>query len=380
MGLSLLAHGSMPLKYWDEAFLAVTYLINRLPTKILNFSSPLERLFHEKPHYRGLRSFRCACWPNLQPFNTHKLQFRSKQCVFLGYSNMHKWFKCLNDATGRVYISGDVVFDELVYPFSKLNPNAGVHLQSKMLLLPNHIQPNNLPTPGVKLLDCSNINAFVISVTANAPLSSGQTTEISTSNDATCSEGNPILAGLGGMATESIPPAVVGSAPSTDSPTSAGFNPRGEVPAIAVWSVRSPVNTSGGASLGSTLTRAREATLGGHAPVPDFSTLALSVPAHSPATDAIAASTAVFPSVSSVPLPAAPVRPSTRLQHGIRKPKVYTDGTICYGLLNSSGEPNHIDEALDDSRWKSAMDQEYNALPKNNTLALDSEETGSESY
>jgi hypothetical protein len=153
---------------------------------------------------------------------------------FLGYSNMHKGFKCLNDAAGRVYISGDVVFDELVYPFSKLNPNAGVHLQSEMLLLPNHIQPNNLPTPGVELLDCSNINVFVIPITANVPLSSGQTTEISTSNDAACSEGNPILAGLGGMATESIPLAVVGSAPGTDSLTSAGFDPGGEVPAIAV--------------------------------------------------------------------------------------------------------------------------------------------------
>jgi IS30 family transposase len=38
----------MPLKYWDEAFLATTYLINRLPTKTLDFSSPLEQLFHEK--------------------------------------------------------------------------------------------------------------------------------------------------------------------------------------------------------------------------------------------------------------------------------------------------------------------------------------------
>jgi hypothetical protein len=38
----------MPLKYWDEAFLAATYLINRLPTKTLDFSSPLEQLFHEK--------------------------------------------------------------------------------------------------------------------------------------------------------------------------------------------------------------------------------------------------------------------------------------------------------------------------------------------
>jgi histone deacetylase 1/2 len=28
VGLSLLAHASMPLKFWDEAFLAATYLIN----------------------------------------------------------------------------------------------------------------------------------------------------------------------------------------------------------------------------------------------------------------------------------------------------------------------------------------------------------------
>jgi hypothetical protein len=41
VGISLLAHASMPLKYWDEAFLAATYLINRLPTKILDFCSPL---------------------------------------------------------------------------------------------------------------------------------------------------------------------------------------------------------------------------------------------------------------------------------------------------------------------------------------------------
>jgi hypothetical protein len=33
-GLSLLAHASMALKFWDEAFLAATYLINRLPSKL----------------------------------------------------------------------------------------------------------------------------------------------------------------------------------------------------------------------------------------------------------------------------------------------------------------------------------------------------------
>jgi hypothetical protein len=140
VGLSLLAHASMPLKYWDEAFLAATYLINRLPTKVLDFSSPLEILFKETPNYAGLRPFGCACWPNLRPFNTHKLQFRSKKCVFLGYSNLHKGFKCLNVAEGRVYISRDVIFDETVFPFHKLNPNAGARLRADILLLPSTSQ------------------------------------------------------------------------------------------------------------------------------------------------------------------------------------------------------------------------------------------------
>jgi histone deacetylase 1/2 len=126
----------MPLKFWDEAFIAATYLINRIPTKLLNYSTPLETLFHEKPDYSALRIFGCACWPNLRPYNTRKLEFRSKRCAFVGYSNFHKGFKCLDISTGRVYISRDVVFDESVFPFSELHPNAGVLLRSEILLLP----------------------------------------------------------------------------------------------------------------------------------------------------------------------------------------------------------------------------------------------------
>jgi histone deacetylase 1/2 len=41
VGLALLAHASMPLKFWDEVFLAATYLINRTSTKLLQYSTPL---------------------------------------------------------------------------------------------------------------------------------------------------------------------------------------------------------------------------------------------------------------------------------------------------------------------------------------------------
>lgn len=124
VGLSLLAHAFMPLKFWDEAFYSATYLINRTPTKVLDYATPLERLFGHKPDYNFLRTFGCACWPNLRPYNQRKLAFRSKQCVFHGYSPHHKGYKCLDVASGRVYISRDVTFDENEFPFSKLHDNA----------------------------------------------------------------------------------------------------------------------------------------------------------------------------------------------------------------------------------------------------------------
>ena len=139
VGLSLLAQASMRLKFWDEAFLTATYLINRTPSCVINFSTPLNQLFNENPSYSSLRVFGCACWPNLRPYNKHKLQFRSKECAFLGYSDMHKGYKYLDIATSRVYISCDVVFDENVFPFSKLHPDAGKRLQHELLLLPKHL-------------------------------------------------------------------------------------------------------------------------------------------------------------------------------------------------------------------------------------------------
>jgi histone deacetylase 1/2 len=129
----------MPLKFWDEAFVSATYLINRTPSKLLQFVTPLERLYEQKPDYSFLKVFGCACWPNLRPYNQRKLAFRSKQCVFLGYSPHHKGYKCLDVASGRVYISRDVIFEETNFPFSKLHSNAGARLRSEISLLPSYL-------------------------------------------------------------------------------------------------------------------------------------------------------------------------------------------------------------------------------------------------
>ena len=39
-------------------------------------------------------------------------------CVFLGYSETYKGYRCLYPPTGRVYLSRHVLFDEASFPFS----------------------------------------------------------------------------------------------------------------------------------------------------------------------------------------------------------------------------------------------------------------------
>jgi hypothetical protein len=45
--------------------------------------------------------------------------------------------------------------------------------------------------------------------------------------------------------------------------------------------------------------------------------------------------------------------PRARLRNGIRKDKVYTNGTVRYGFLTSS--TCSIDEALGNEKWKEAI-------------------------
>jgi hypothetical protein len=87
--------------------------------------------------------------------------------VFLGYSNIHKGFKYLDVAEGRIYISCDVVFNEMVFPFSKLNPNARARLRVDILLLPTTSQPSTVPSSRVKFSDDSRVNVQLNPVSTN---------------------------------------------------------------------------------------------------------------------------------------------------------------------------------------------------------------------
>ncbi|KAG8500188.1 hypothetical protein CXB51_004156 [Gossypium anomalum] len=116
-GLTLLAQATLPMMYWGYAFCSAVHLINRLPTPVLQSQSPYQALYGKEPTYDHLRVFGCCCFPYLRPFLSHKLDFQSQPCTFLGYSSQHKGYHCLTP-DGKMVISRHMVFDEQRFPFS----------------------------------------------------------------------------------------------------------------------------------------------------------------------------------------------------------------------------------------------------------------------
>ena len=90
--------------------------------------------------------------PYPRPYNSHKLEFRTSKCVFLGYSSFHKGYRCL-DKKGKIYICRSVEFDETNFPYEQLfSPST---LSQSNETVPTH---NFLSSPNFFMFESSELN------------------------------------------------------------------------------------------------------------------------------------------------------------------------------------------------------------------------------
>nr|KYP55559.1 Retrovirus-related Pol polyprotein from transposon TNT 1-94 [Cajanus cajan] len=106
---ALLFQSHVPKRFWGEPLLTATYLINRLPTKILNLKSPMEVLSSFYPHLYPTnklqpRIFGCVSFVHVHSNERGKLDPRVVKCVFLGYSTTKKGYKCFHPISKRFYV------------------------------------------------------------------------------------------------------------------------------------------------------------------------------------------------------------------------------------------------------------------------------------
>lgn len=73
VGNTLSFNASMPKRFWFDAFLTAIYLINRIPTKLLQLKRPYEVLFNKLLDYIFLKVFGCICFPHLAYSRQDKL-------------------------------------------------------------------------------------------------------------------------------------------------------------------------------------------------------------------------------------------------------------------------------------------------------------------
>ena len=78
-----------------KLFSTVVYLINQM--HIISHLKILlhEKLFQKSPKYFDWWAFNCLCFLWLQPYKSNKLEFWFTKYCFLGYSTIHKGYKCL---------------------------------------------------------------------------------------------------------------------------------------------------------------------------------------------------------------------------------------------------------------------------------------------
>jgi hypothetical protein len=153
MARALMIAASLPPHFWAEAISTLAYLINLQPSAALHGGIPLERLFARSPNFSAIRSFGCVCYVLLVPRERTKLTAQSVECVFLGYSDEYKGYRCWDPVGRQMRISPDVKFDESRSFYPRPSSSAFLVKDIYFLLFPN--TPSSVPVdpPPRPLLD-----------------------------------------------------------------------------------------------------------------------------------------------------------------------------------------------------------------------------------
>ena len=152
---ALLFQNHVPKRFWGEALLTATYLINRLPTKILDSKSPMEVLSSFYPHLDPTnklqpRIFGCVSFVHVHSNERRKLDPRAVKCVFLGYSTTQKGYKCFHPLSKKFYVSRDVTFNERESYFGQPHlQGENVREEDETLMLPNMTFGPEIGTNGI---------------------------------------------------------------------------------------------------------------------------------------------------------------------------------------------------------------------------------------
>ena len=109
---SMMISMNVPKQLWGQAVLTAATLINRMPSRVLEWKSPCELLQGNNSGILPLKVFGCVCFVKDSRPSVGKLDPKAVKCVFVGYSATQKGYVCWSPVEKRLFVSMDVHFRE----------------------------------------------------------------------------------------------------------------------------------------------------------------------------------------------------------------------------------------------------------------------------
>ncbi|KAM2350107.1 hypothetical protein ACFX1X_013543 [Malus domestica] len=109
---ALLIGASVPKSFWPDAVTYAVYVINRMPSRVVEFFTPLQVLTeHVLVVFTNTltpRVFGCVAYVHIHKIHCSKLDPCALRCVFLGFASQQKGYKCYHPETRNMYVTMDV--------------------------------------------------------------------------------------------------------------------------------------------------------------------------------------------------------------------------------------------------------------------------------
>jgi hypothetical protein len=102
----------VPKYLWDNAVMTASCIINRMPTRVLDYKMPIECLTGKTTYVVPPKVFGCVCFVRNHIPSLGKLDPRALKCIFDGYSGTHKGYKRWCPTQKKLFVSMDATFRE----------------------------------------------------------------------------------------------------------------------------------------------------------------------------------------------------------------------------------------------------------------------------
>jgi len=114
---ALLFQSHLPKSFWSYVAVHAVFIMNRVPSPLLQNQSPYFLLHKMQPDLHQLKVFGSLAYASTLQAHISKLASRARKCIFLGYKSGMKGVVLLDIHSMQIFVSRNVTHHESILPY-----------------------------------------------------------------------------------------------------------------------------------------------------------------------------------------------------------------------------------------------------------------------